>query len=128
MAALKDKSICLLGQLTGQSIATGANPTLFTVPAGRVARIMQIVFRDPSASAAAAVNLSCNGFPGTMSLVNLITANTGFVVFEAAPAAGAPAAPTQGIEVATGVNVVLTITTGAAGVTCGIDVFGYLTP
>lgn len=125
MAALKEKALTLLGTYTG-SIATGTNPTVFTVPVGRTCRITNIVFRDPSASAAAATSLSMNGFPGTISLANLITANTGFVIAGASSAAASPQTPTQATEVAGGVAVILTITTGAA-VTCTVDVFGYLT-
>ncbi len=125
MPSLKDKSLALLGTFTG-SIATAANPTLMTTPVGKIARIMKLVFRDPSGSAAAATNLTCTGFPGSISLANLVTANTGYVAVEASAAAGAPAAPTQGTEIAAATAVVLTTTTGAA-VTVTIDVFGYLT-
>ena len=123
MASLKDKAISLLGTFTG-SIATGANPTLFTTVAGKVTRITSIVFRDPSGSAAAATNLSCTGFPGSISLANLVTANTGYVVAGAAAAAGSPQTPTQGTEIAASTAVVLTTTTGAA-VTVTVDVYGY---
>lgn len=125
MSLLRDKAITLLGTFTG-SIATGANPTLFTTPLGKVTRITHLVFRDPSASAAAATNLTCTGFPGSISLANLVTANTGYVVAGAAAAAGAPQTPTQGTEIAAATAVVLTTTTGAA-VTVTVDVFGYTT-
>jgi hypothetical protein len=123
MPSLKDKSISLLGSFTG-SIATGANPTLFTTPAGKVTRITHIVFRDPSATAAAATNISCTGFPGTISLANLITANTGYVCVGADSAAATPQTPVQGTEIAAATAVVLTTTTGAA-ITVTVDVFGY---
>ena len=125
MPSLKDKSQALLGTFTG-SIATGANPTLFTTAVGKVTRITKLVFRDPSGSAAAATNLTCTGFPGSISLANLVTANTGYVAVDAAAAAGAPATPTQGTEIAAATAVVLTTTTGAA-VTVTVDVFGYQT-
>jgi len=125
MAALKEKGIALLGSFTG-SIATAANPTLFTTPAGKIARITHVVFRDPSGSAAAATSLTLTGFPGTISLANLITANTGYVVAQAGPAAATPQTPVQGTEIAASTAVVLTTTTGAA-VTVTVDVFGYLT-
>lgn len=126
MALLMDAAETLLGSAT-LTMTTGAGGTIYRTPQGKVTRITKIVFRDPSATMAAATNLSVNGFPGTISLVNLITANTGYVVVEAGAAAGAPAAPTQGTEIAADTNVVLTCTTGAAAGTCVVDVFGYTT-
>lgn len=124
MAALKEKGLTLLGTFTG-SIATGANPTLFTTPSGtKKARIAFIVFRSPSASAAAATNLSVTGFPNTISLVNL-TATTGYVVAGAAAVPATPQQPALGTEINASTAVVLTTTTGAA-VTVTVDVFGYL--
>lgn len=125
MPLLADKGEAILGTFTG-SIATGANPTLYTTPVGKVTRITKLMFRDPSGSAAAATNLSCTGFPGTISLANLVTANTGYVVAQAGPAAATPQTPTQGTEIAAATAVVLTTTTGAA-VTVTIDVYGTTT-
>lgn len=126
MAALKEKSIALLGSAT-LTMTTGAGGTIFTVPNGKVCRITHVVFRDPSATMAAATSLSITGFPGTISLANLITANTGYAVVHAAPAAASPATPLQGTEQAGGTAIALTCTTGAASGTCIVDVFGYLT-
>ncbi|HLE04143.1 MAG TPA: hypothetical protein VI729_05970 [Anaerolineales bacterium] len=118
MPILSDKGIGLLGTFTG-SIATGANPTLYTTPIGKVTRITHVVFRDPSASAAAATSLSVTSFRQTFSIANLITANTGYLVVQATDLA-------QYTEIAAGTAVVLTTTTGAA-VTVTVDVFGYTT-
>jgi len=118
MASLKDKSIALLGSFTG-SIATGANPTLFTTALGKVTRITHVVFRDPSATAAAATSLSITNWRQTFSIANLITANTGYLVVQHTDLA-------QFTEIAAGTAVVLTTTTGAA-ITVTVDVFGYTT-
>jgi len=119
-------ALVLLGSAS-LTMTTGAGGTIFTVPTGKVCRITHVVFRDPSATMAAATNLSINGFPGTISLVNLTTANTGYVIVSAATTAGSPSAPQQSIEQSAGTNIALTCTTGAAAGTCVVDVFGYLT-
>lgn len=126
MAALKDKAMTLLGSAS-LTMTTGVGGTIYTTPVGKVTRITHVVFRDPSATMAAGTNMSINGFPGTISLVNLITANTGYVVFGASVAAASPAAPLQGTELAALTAVALTVTTGAAAGTCVVDVFGYTT-
>jgi hypothetical protein len=118
MAALKDKAITLLGSFTG-SIATGANPTLFTTPTGKITRITHVVFRDPSATAVAATSLSITNFRQTFSIAALTTANTGYLVVQATDI-------TQFTEIAASTAVVLTTTTGAA-ITVTVDVFGYTT-
>lgn len=121
MSLLMDKGLAVLGTFTG-SIASGANPTLYTTPTGKVTRIVALVFRDPSGSAAAATAITCTGFSGTISLANLITANTGYVVVFNGNTGNLT--PAQATEIAAATAVVLTTTTGAA-VTVTVDVIGF---
>lgn len=118
MAALKEKGIALLGSAT-LTMTTGAGGTIFTVPTGKVCRITHVVFRDPSATMAAATSCAITGFRSGFSLANLSTANTGFLVVQATDLV-------QYIEQAAGTAIALTLTTGAAAGTCVVDVFGYL--
>ena len=118
---LRERAITKLGSVTGISIATGAGGTIYRTPAGKITRITHVVFRNPSGNAGAATNLSITQFYQNFSLANLVTANTGYVVVQPIPAA----APVQFTEIAGDTNVVLTVTTGAAGVTADVDVFGF---
>jgi hypothetical protein len=119
MADLKTLAPAVLATLTTTSVATAANPTLYTVPAGKTLRITGIMFRDASASLVAATSVSVTGWRQTFSLATLTTANTGYLYVQALDLV-------QNTEVAAATAVVLTITTGTAQ-TCSIDLIGILT-
>lgn len=118
MSLLTDKGIALLGSNT-LSTATGGGGTIYTTPVGKKTRIAFVVFRDPSGSLATATSLSITNFRQAFSLANL-TSTTGYTVVQATDLA-------LWTEIAAATNVVLTVTTGAAGTTTTIDVFGYTT-
>ena len=120
MARLKDKGISLLATLTATSLATGGGGTIFTTDVGKVTRITDVVFRDVSGSCATATSLSITNFRQTFSIANLTTANTGYLLVYATDLA-------QYTETAAATAIILTVTTGSAGVTGTIDVFGYTT-
>src|SRR6058998_2723141 len=109
MPVLRDKGIALLGSFTG-SMATGGGGTVFTTPIGRVTRIVYAVFSNVSGSMAAATSLSITNFRQTFTMAALTTVNTGYVTVYATDL-------TQYTEIAAGTAVILTVTTGAAGVT-----------
>jgi hypothetical protein len=118
MPSLKEKAITLLNTNTAQSL--NATATLYTTPSGKVTRITDVVFRDPSLDSSAAVAITITGFRATasFSLALLATANTGFLHLDGNNI--------QSIEIAANTAVVMTVSTGAA-TTATIDIFGYLT-
>jgi len=121
MAALNDKSISLLGTISGVDMKTAASTTIFTTQAGKVTRITHIVVRDPSATLAGGTSYSITNWRQAFSLAGLITANTGFITVYGADLA-------QYTEIAAATAVQITVTTGSTGAaTATIDVFGYTT-
>lgn len=101
-------------------MASSATTTIYTTPPGKVIRITHVVFRDPSASAAAATSVAVTSFRSGFSLANLVTAGTGYLIVQATDLA-------QFTEIAVSTAVQVIVTTGAAGVTCAVDIFGYQT-
>jgi hypothetical protein len=121
MPSLKDKSDALLGSLSAVDMKTAATTTLFTTPVGKVTRITHVVIRDASASLAGGTSYSFTSWVQTVSLANLITANTGFLVIAAVSG-------TQYTELAASTAFQLTVTTGSTlAATASIDVFGFTT-
>lgn len=125
MPSLKDKSLCLLGSATIDA-KTAATTTIFTTPIGKVTRISHIVVRDPTASMAAGTDYKFGtGFRNNtaVDLSSLTTAGTDYIVLQNATAAGNDQKCT---EIAAGVAVALTVTTGsAAACNATFDIFGY---
>lgn len=132
MPSLKEKGIALLGTTASVDMKTAASTTLFTVPVGKVARITHVVVRDASASLAGGTSYSFTQWVQTITLANLITANTGYVVILPFPTSSniytVTGTPPQFTELAAGTNFQITVTTGSTlAATATIDVFGYLT-
>lgn len=124
MPSLKDKSICLLGSLSGVDMKTATTHTIFTTPIGKTTRVLFVVVRDPSASLVGGTSYSLTNFVQTFSLATL-TSTTGYVVIGPIHQITSTA-PAQYTELASGTAFVLTVTTGSTGAaTATIDVFGY---
>lgn len=118
MASLKDKGLALLGSAT-IDMKTAATTTIFTTPAGKVTRIVKVVVRDATASLAGGTSYTITNFRAAFSLANLVTANTGYVVVQAADL-------TEYTEIAAATAVQLTVNTGStAAANATVDVFGY---
>ncbi len=122
MAALKEKSMALLSTTTGVNMANAAGATtLYTVPAGKVARISHVVVRDPSATLNGGTDYDFTQWRQTVSLTSMTTANTDYMVIQ-----GADVTKYQELAAATAFQI--TPSTGSTGAaTATIDVFGYLT-
>jgi hypothetical protein len=125
MPALKEKSLSLLGSLSGIDMSEAnkaSSPyTIFTVPIGKVARISHVVIRDATASlvSAGTSSYSFTNFRQTVDL-SAITGATLYIVLD-----GNNAAYT---ELAAATAFAITVVTGStAAATVTIDVFGYLT-
>lgn len=120
MAALKEKAIALLGTAT-IDMKTAASTTIFTVPPGKVCRIVDVVVRDATASLVGGTSYSITGWRQAFSLAALTTLGTGYIDVWGADLA-------QYTEQAAGTNIQLTVTTGSTAVAnATLDVFGYLT-
>jgi len=93
------------------------------VSVGKVARIVAIVVRDPSASLAGGTSYNFGtGFrnSGVIDLSSLTTANTDYIVLDQNNS--------KATEIAASTAFQITVTTGSTGAaTATIDVFGYLT-
>jgi len=120
MPSLKEKAVTLLGSAS-VNMKTAAATTIFTVPIGKVCRITNVVVRDASASLAGGTSYSITNWRAAFSLAALTTANTGYIVVRGADLA-------QYDEIATGVAVQITVTTGSTlAATDTFEIFGYLT-
>lgn len=118
MPVLSDKGLALLGSASVDMKVVGAK-TIFTTPIGKSTRLLKVVVRGASASLAGGTNYSITSFRSAFSLASLTAPGTGFVVVQASDLA-------QYSDMAGGVNVQLTVTTGStASATATIDVFGY---
>lgn len=125
MAALKEVGIARLnsaGVLV--DMKTAASTTLFTVPTGKIARILAVCVRDPTASLAGGTSYSFTNWLQTVSLATLTTLGTDYI-FLLGPLAGPT---TKYTEIGSGVNFQITVTTGSTlAANATLDVFGYLT-
>lgn len=120
MPALKEKAVTLLGTATGVDMKTAASTTLFTVPTGKVARIMYVVIRDTTASMAGGTSYSFTQWRQTVDFSSMTTLGTDYFVLDGNN--------TKFQELAAATNFQITVTTGStAANTATIDVFGYLT-
>lgn len=120
MAALKEKAITLLGSASVDMKNAGST-TIFTVPVGKVCRVIEAIVRDPTASLAGGTSYTITGLRSAFSLNGSTTANTGVTVVRAADLV-------EQIEQAAGTAIQVTVTTGStAACTATVDIFGYLT-
>lgn len=125
MADLKEKGIALLSSTSSVDMKTAAKTTLYTVPTGKVAYIMFVVVRDPSATLAGGTEYdlgtgaNADTWKQNVDLSSMTTSSTDYMVIDSnnTKYKECAAADAFGIKVITG-------STGAA--TATIDVFGYL--
>lgn len=125
MADLKEKSIALLASVSGIDMKTATTKrTLFTVPAGKTAFIVQVNVRAPSATLAGGTSYAfggtatCNDWKTAVDLSSMTTANTDAIQIVPATKFTLQVAGTVfGMYITTG-------STGAA--TATIEVMGYL--
>jgi hypothetical protein len=118
---LNEVCVALLQTTTLVDMKTAADTTLYTVPAGKVCRVMELIVRDATASLAGGTSYSVTNFLQTFSLATLTTANTGYVVVK-------PTALALYVENAAAAVIKLTVTTGSTlAATATIDLFGILT-
>jgi hypothetical protein len=121
MPSLKDKGIALLGSLSANMQNAAGAQTIFTVPTGKVARIMFVVVRDPSATLAGGTDYDFTNWRQTVDLSGLTGGATNYRVLTVTDNASF-------VELAAGTAFQITPSTGSSGAaTATIDVFGYLT-
>lgn len=120
MPDMKFKSLILLGTKLAQSMATGGGATLFTTVSPGVSRITHVAICNPSGSLAGATAYTITGFraAGTLDLSAMTAGAAAYLLLDNN---NAPAT-----EIAANTAVVLTNTTGAAGVTADIYLFGFV--
>ena len=112
-------AITLLSSTSSVDMKTAASTTLYTVPTGKVCRLVSIVIRDTSASLAGGTSYSFTNFRQTVDLSSLTTLATDYIVLDGNNV--------KYTETAAGVPIQITVTTGStAACTATIDVFGYL--
>lgn len=120
MAALNSIAKTKLSTTTGVDMKTAASTTLYTVPAGKVLYIFNITVRDTTASLAGGTSYSFTNFRQAVDLSSMTTAGTDYMVIRGSDV-------TKYTETAAGVNIQITVTTGAtAAGTATVDLFGYL--
>jgi len=122
MPSLKDKAITLLGSLASVNMQTaGGAQTIFTVPPSKVARIMFVVIRDPSATLAGGTDYDFTNWRQTVDLSGMTGGATNYRVLTVTD-------NSSFVELAAGTAFQITPSTGSSGAaTATIDVFGYLT-
>lgn len=119
MGYLRECAVTLLESTTGVDMQTVAATTVFTVPAGKVAYIVAVVVRDPSASMAGGTDYDFTQWKQTVDLSSLTTANTDYIVLDGNNTKYQELAATTAFQI--------TVNTGTtAACTATIDVFGYL--
>lgn len=129
MARAKDKTMALLGSLSGIDMKTGS-ATIFTTDPGKVTRIMCVVVRDATNTLAGGTDYKFGtGFRNNaaVDLSSLTTANTDYIVLFNQTNVGNDQKST---EIAASTAFTVTVNTGAttAGtITATMDVFGYTT-
>lgn len=120
MPALKEKSIALLGSATVGVQAGDPAATLFTVPIGKVARILAVVVRDPTGSFAGGTDFDFTQWRQTVDLSTMTGGATNYRVLLAETGSY--------VELAAGTAFQVTMSTGATDdINATFDVFGYLT-
>lgn len=120
MADLKEKSISLLSSTSVTMTASSSAETLYTVPAGKVCRIVGYCVKNASATLAGGTSFSVTNFKQTVDLSSITTDYvTAYFYIDGNNA--------KYVETAAAVAIQLTKTTGSTGAaTATIDLFGYI--
>lgn len=119
MSALNENAITKLTTESGVDMKTGGAKTLYTVPTGKVAYILGVAIRNPSASMAGGTDYDFTQWRQTVDLSSLTTLGTDYIILDGNNV--------KYQELAAGTAFQITVNTGTtAACTADIDVFGYL--
>lgn len=116
---IKNFAPTILATTTGINMQTaGGAQTLYTVPAGKVAYIVMVIVRDPSATLAGGTDFDFTQWRQTVDLSSMTTANTDYMVIRGADV-------TKYQELAAGTAFQVTPSTGSTGAATAVfDVIG----
>lgn len=118
MAELNEIGVTLV-TTTSVDMKTAASTTLWTVPTGKVGRIVHVSVRDPSASMAGGTDYDFTQWKQTVDLSSLTTADTDYIVLDGNNV--------KYQELAAATAFQITVNTGTtAACTASLDVFAYL--
>ena len=119
MGELNEVAVTLVQTTTAVDAKTAASTTLWTVPTGKVGRIVHVCVRDPSASMAGGTDYDFTQWKQTVDLSSLTTADTDYIILDGNNV--------KYQELAAATNFQVTVNTGTtAACTAVFDVFGYL--
>lgn len=134
MADLRANAVTKLATVSGVSLASAAATTLYNVPTGKTFIPTMVVIRSVSATAAAATSVALGANSATFddwlaafSLVNLDATTKCAIIRDVDSIASAIAnSISVSLMYTAGQAFSMKVTTGAAGVTATVDIFGYL--